>query len=160
MTEKIPSLEDILSQIPLIEQQSARDAMRIYTPAEEIDAFYLNLCRVYLAASPTQRAVIRKAIVDKEGILNNLLGFIYQCAERLQETQNRDWLLIGLAAASMRGDGPDFRDFYLALTELYIASLDAGIDPKDEFNAIQGGVPINFDTFAVLKGRLSGDKNT
>jgi len=72
MTENHPSLEDLLAQIPLIEQQSAYDAMCVHAPDEENDAFYLNLCHAYLAATRSQRANIQKAIVDKAGILNNL----------------------------------------------------------------------------------------
>lgn len=160
MTENLPSLEDLLAQIPLIEQQSGYDALNIYAPAEDHTDFYHSLCRLYLAASLSQRANIQKAIVDKAGILNNLLGYIYQCAEQLQTTHHRDWLMVGLAAAAIRGDGPDFRDFYLALTELYIAALEVGIDPIDEFNAIQGGVPTDFHTYAVLRIRLAEIKKT
>jgi hypothetical protein len=160
MTENFHSIEDLLTQFPFIEGQSPHDNLIIYTPGEEHTGFYHDLCRFYLGASLSERTCIQEAIKDKEGILNNLLGYIYQCAERVQKTQNNDWFHMGLSAASMRGNGPDFRDFYLALAELYAVALKAGIDPKDDFNAINGGVPKDFHTFAVLKERLARDKKT
>lgn len=160
MTENIPSLENLLAQLPLIEEQSLSDALVIYTPDKETAGFYHNLCRFYLAASPNQRSSIRNSVEDKPGIIDNLLGFVFQCAESLKETHHRDWLKIGLAAASIHGNRPDFRDFYLALTELYVTALEAGIDPKGEFNAIKGGVPKDFHTFAVLKERLARIQKT
>jgi len=40
-----------------------------------------------------------------------------------------------------------------------MAALEAGIDPIKEFNAIQGGAPKDFHTFAMMKGRLLCDTN-
>jgi hypothetical protein len=81
---------------------------------------------------------------------------VHACIQKLSETRNTDWFQIGLAAASMRGDGLGFRDFNLALTELYTVALDAGLEQKKVFNAIDGGLPANFDAFAEVKSRLAG----
>lgn len=64
-----------------------------------------------------------------------------------------DLLRMGLAAAAIRGSGPDSRDFWMALAELYVSAEEAGIDPRSEFETAGGGVPSNFHTYAVLKSR-------
>ena len=89
--------------------------------------------------------------------MNSLLGYIYDCADQLRKTRNKVWLDIGLAAGSMRGNGPDFRDFYLALTELYFAAKDVGLRPSLAFDKIGGGVPENFKDYAVVKSRLASN---
>ena len=147
------ALDDLLNQLQIIEQQSPHSPLAIYVPSEAHAGFYHGLCQFYLAASYLQRSRIRTAVSDKQGVLNNLLGYIYGLADRVRETRSNDWLRIGLAAASIRGDGPDYRDFLLALTELYVAAEEAGLDPKSEFAAMCGGVPTDFDTYAVLRER-------
>jgi hypothetical protein len=146
-------LDDWLNQLQIIEQQSPHSTLAIYVPGEAHAGFYHSLCRYYLAAPELQRARIRSAVSDKDGVLNCFLGYMYESARHIRETKSNDWLQLGLAAASIRGDGPDYRDFLLALTELYVAAEAAGLDAKSEFAAIGGGVPANFDTYAVLKAR-------
>jgi hypothetical protein len=150
------NLDDLLEQLEIVERQSPSSAMAYYAPSSEHAKFYDDLCKVYLASSPRQRAQIRDAVRGQKGVINNLLGYVHASARRVRETKSKDWLRIGLAAASMRGDGPDFRDFLVALAELYVAALEAGLEPKAEFEAIGGGVPADFHRYAVLKGRLAG----
>lgn len=147
-------LEEMLGQLPAIDQRSPYSALAIYQPGEEHSLFYHRLCQLYLEGDERQRARIRDAVRGREGILNNLLGYVYLSARLVRETRSQDWVRIGLAAASMRGDGPDFRDFYLGLAELYMAAVGVGLDADEEFAAICGGVPADFGTYPVLKGRL------
>jgi hypothetical protein len=151
------TLDDLLSQLPLIEQRSPRSAIEIYGPSDEHARFYHDLCRTYLVAPYLQRVQIADAVRGKPGVLNNLLGYVYEAAQHVRETRGNDWLQIGLAAAAMRGDGPDYRDFFLALAELYVAAEEAGLDPRAEFAAIGGGVPADFHTYAVLKEQQSAN---
>jgi hypothetical protein len=149
------SLDDLLDQLEIVGQQSPDSTLVIYKPSGEHVQFYHDLCQAYLASPPRQRDRIRDAVRGHAGVINNLLGYVYTSAERVRETQSKDWLQIGLAAASMRGDGPDYRDFLLALTELYVAALEADLEAAAEFAAIGGGVPANFQTYAVLRARLA-----
>jgi hypothetical protein len=128
----------------------------IYEPSEDHKAFYHALCAAYLKSSDADRRLIRVAVRDKPGVVNNLLGYVYACGISLGENGKEQWLWTGLAAESIRGDGPDFRDFYLALADLYVAALDADLNPRETFNTIGGGVPADFDTYAVMKSRLDG----
>ncbi|MBN1887581.1 MAG: hypothetical protein JW850_06310 [Thermoflexales bacterium] len=148
-------LDDLLNQLKIIEQQSPSSALTYYAPSSDHTKFYNDLCQAYLAASPRQRAQIRDAVRGQKGVINNLLGYVYTSAERIRETKSQDWLRLGLAAASIRGDGPDYRDFLVALAELYVTAVEVGLEPRVEFMAIGGGVPANFHTYAVLRERLA-----
>jgi len=155
----IPTINNLLRQLDAIEQQSADSTLVFYEPGDAQASFYQDLCRAYLTASDIQRRQVCAAVKDYAGIINNLLGYVYASARQLGETKDRDWLDTGLAAAAIRGDGPDFRDFYLALAELYAAALEAGIEPDRAFTAIGGGVPADFTNCAVLKARLADMKH-
>jgi hypothetical protein len=150
------ALSDLLTRLDAIEKQSADSTLVIYEPMGEQAAFYHALCDAYLKSLQSDRMSIRDAVSGKPGVINSLLGYLYVCVQKLRETRNADWFQIGLAAASIRGNGPDFRDFYLAMAELYAAALDAGLDPKNAFNAMRGGIPADFDTYAVVKSKLAG----
>ncbi len=63
--------------------------------------------------------------------------------------------MTALAAGTMRGNGPDFRDFYLVLAELFMAFTEAGKDIVKEFNAIGRGIPLDFHNYAVMKSKLN-----
>lgn len=152
------TIDELLNQLKTIEQQSPKSTLVIYEPDEEQEKFYHDLCQFYLNSSQMQRDQIRGAVRDLEAVLNCILGYIYVIARYIRETKRKEWLQIGLAVASIRGDGPDYRDFLLGLTELYVAALEAGMEPKDEFTKIGGGVPADFHTFAVLKRRLADEK--
>lgn len=138
-----------------IEKGSADSTLLIYEPNEEQAAFYHTLCDLYLKSPKAEKVLILDAFRDKPGVMNNLLGYVYVCIRALQETGDAAWFRVGLATAAMRGDGPDFCDFYLALVDLYAAGLDANINPREAFSDIGGGVPADFNTYAVMKSRLA-----
>ena len=139
-----------------------------YDPYQEMNEFLDRLCPAYLSAPPPQRAEVRAAVSDKDGVLSALLGHVYRSATRLRSHSDREWLRRGLAAASIENCSKDFRDVLLALAELYVAAEEVGIDPKPDFRAVarlsshekpRGGttpvrkMPANFSRYAVLKER-------
>lgn len=154
------NFNDLHSQLKTIEEQSPYSPLVIYGPSEEHEPFYTNLCQIYLDAPYQQRTLIRDAVSDKKGILNRLLGFVYESVEHIRATKDNYWLRIGLAAAAIQNGRLDYRDFLLALAELYVAAEEVGIDPKPEFEAAGGGVPADFHTYAVLKGRQGVSKRS
>jgi hypothetical protein len=143
--------DDLRKQLEAIEEQCASSNLVIYQPSEEHEQFFKDLCRLYLDASPKQRARLRSAVSDKPGILNHLLGYVYKSAEQIHSVKDKEWLRIGLAAASLENCGSDYRDSLLALAELYVAAEVASINPRSEFKVVAGLT--NFHTYAVLKER-------
>jgi hypothetical protein len=139
-----------------------------YDPCQEMHKLLLQLCPIYLEASPQQRAEIRIAVSDKNGILGALLGYVYTSAKQVRSDPDKKWLRWGLAAVSIENCSQDYRDVLLALAELYVAAEEVGFDPKPDFKAVsklssretpRGGLtPVskmlaNFHNYAVLKER-------
>jgi hypothetical protein len=140
----------------------------LYDPFAEIYALLDRLCPAYLDATPEQRAGVRAAVADKNGMLSALLGYVYRSANRISSPSDREWLRKGLAAISIENCSKDFRDVLLALAELCVAAEAAGIDPRPDFRAVaalssrgkpQGGSTSvsrmlgSFQRSAVLKER-------
>jgi len=147
------NLNDIRDQLEAIEKQCPSSNLVIYTPRQEHKQFFNDLCQIYLDAPYRERSLIRDAAADKKGVLNCLLGHVYESAKQVRATRNRRWLQIGLAAAAIQKGGYDYRDFLLALAELYVTAEEVGIDPKPEFEALGDGIPANFHTYAVVRSR-------
>jgi len=147
------SFDHLRGQLEVVEEQCSSSALVIYKPMQAHKPFFRDLCRIYFDASRRERRLIRDALADKKGVLNCLLGYVYESAEQVRATGNRCWLQVGLAAASLQEGGYDYRDFLLALAELYVIAEEVGIDPKPEFEAMGGGIPADFDRYAVVKSR-------
>jgi hypothetical protein len=113
------------------EQQRAK-----YDPYQAIYRLLDELCPAYLESSSEQRAGVRAAVSDKNGVLSALLGYVYRAARRIQSPQDREWLRKGLAAISIENCARDWRDVLLALAELYVAAEGAGIRPRSDFTAV------------------------
>ena len=152
------NFDDLHHQLEAIEEQSHYSTLAIYRPSEEHKPFYINLCQTYLDAPYEQRTLIRDAVSDRKGILNRLLGFVYEAAEQVRATKDVYWLRMGLAAAAIENSRLDWRDSLTAMAELYVTAEEVGIDPKPEFEAAGGGVPANFHTYAVVGSRRAESK--
>lgn len=167
------NFNDLWSQLETIEKQCPHSTLSIYEPRKEHEQFFNDLCRDYLDALDEQRAQIRMAVSDKEGVLNCLLGYVYKSARHIHSAADKEWLRIGLAAASIQDCRLDYRDFLLALADLYVSAEEAGLDPRAEFSAVAalssretprgGTTPVsemlaNFHTYAVLGGRPKKSK--
>jgi hypothetical protein len=113
------------------EQQRAK-----YDPYPAIHRLLDELCPAYLEASAEQRAMVRAAVSDKNGVLSALLGYAYRAARRIQSPGDREWLRKGLAAISIENCARDWRDVLLALAELYVAAEGAGIRPRSDFTVV------------------------
>jgi hypothetical protein len=139
-----------------------------YDPYQEIYAFLDQLCPAYLTATPQERAAIRSAVSEKNGVLSALLGYVYKSAKQIRSGSGEEWLRRGLAAISIENCRKDFRDVLLALAELYVAAEEAGIKPQPEFRAVArlssrekprgGTTPVskmlaNFSKYGALKER-------
>jgi len=107
-----------------------------YDPYQVIYELLDELCPTYVAASAEQRAAVRAAVSEKDGILSALLGYAYRAARRIQSPEDREWLRRGLAAISIENCSKDYRDVLLALAELHVAAEEAGMRPGTDFRAI------------------------
>jgi hypothetical protein len=144
------------------------EARARYDPYEAAYVLFDSLCPAYLAATPAEQSALRRAVRDKYGVVSALRGYVYRAAKRLQSPSDLEWLRRGLAAASLDDCSQDYRDFLLALAELYVAAEKAGIKPRSEFKAVArlsssqrpkgGRTPVReildrFHTYGVLRER-------
>jgi hypothetical protein len=139
-----------------------------YDPYPAIYELLDELCPAYLEASAPERAAVRAAVSDKNGVLSALLGYAYRAAKRIQSPADREWLRWGLAAISIENCSRDWRDVLLALAELYVVAEEAGFKPQSDFTAVSKlssdkkpagsdtsmrGILANFRSYGALKER-------
>lgn len=94
------------------------------------------VCLTYLRATPEQREAIRRMFDGRETALWYLLGYTSYAAERIHSNDDVEWVLVGLAAASIQDNRVDFRDTYVSLGELYIRSVKSGVAPGEYFKRV------------------------
>ena len=80
-----------------------------YDPYQAIYELLDELCPAYVEASAEQRAAMRAAVSEKDGVLSALLGYAYRAAGRIQSPEDREWLRRGLAAISIENCSKDYR---------------------------------------------------
>lgn len=151
-------------------EEIAQNQIAQYDPYQDMYALLDKLCPIYLDASPQQRAEIRSAVSNQEGIWSGLINYAYRAAERLKSPADKDWLPLGLAAISIEDCSMDYRDTLMALAELCVAAEKADINPEPDFRHVaelssrqvpSGGttsvseILSKFQSYAVLEERRS-----
>jgi hypothetical protein len=125
-------LEALQIRLINLEKHLPDSPLVYYAPDRELQAILDDVCRAYLAGAPAERAGIRSLFSEKPGLINRLLAYVYASPNRFSASEDAAELRKGLAAAAIRGNGPDFRDFYLALAKLFLAFESAGLDPESD----------------------------
>ncbi|BCY17442.1 hypothetical protein hrd7_12910 [Leptolinea sp. HRD-7] len=121
LLDKLFLLADIYSYSPLL----------INIPKSgESQALFRELC-LRAINGPGEYDVywIKETIKDKKGIVSAFLGYVYTAANKLRETKDIIWLEIGAGATMLAADYPDWRDYILAVAELYVTAEECGFDP-------------------------------
>ncbi len=147
------SLDHLTDRLQAIEARLHYDVAERESPGEKPEAVLRALCRGYLRASEQERAIIRNRVRGKQRVLIRLLSILLTATERVRATGDAAWLQMGAAAGAIHGGQLDFRDFLVALAELYVAAEDAGLDPDATFKAIGGGLPKDFETYPEVEKR-------
>jgi hypothetical protein len=127
-------LDDWLQQLAATEDSFHDSTLVIYEPTDAQAELLYALCHAYWKVSPDECDQFRNAISDKPGVRNQLLGCVYQAVQHLHSSADHEWLRVGLAAASIENCSFDYRDFFLALAELFVTAERVGIDPHAEFS--------------------------
>lgn len=135
-----------------LEERVVHSPLVYVLPGDEGQQVLYALCQCYWRASKRQRAAIRSAVHGRKGVLNQLMAYVHRASERVRATKDVAWLQIGAAAAALLSGELDYRDFLLALADLYVTAEEAGLDPGPVFDAADGGIPSDFHTYAVVRG--------
>lgn len=144
-------VQELIAELPdweqaLKEYQETKAPPMMQRASDGLD----QMCAAYLEAPPADRETIRQAFAENRTLLNALIGHIYRAASRIQDVEDSQWLLVGLAAASIEDQRTDFRDVLVALGELYMAAARAGIDNRSHFKTVA----------ALSTGKAKGGRNT
>ena len=133
----------------------------------DVDRFFDCLCGMYLGAELESRVEIRNLFEGNKRLLGNLHNYAGRSAIKLRETESPEFLLRGLAAASI-DDGRNCQEYSFVLGQLYRNALNRGLEPSQFFSVVaklsdneMRGVLENFETsedFAIfarpyLKGK-------
>lgn len=101
----------------------------------ELDRFFDSLCGMYLGAELEGRVEIRNLFEGNKRLLGNLLNYAGRSAIKLRETGTPEFLLRGLAAASIDG-GRSCQEYGFEFGQLYRNALDHGLEPSQCFSVV------------------------
>jgi hypothetical protein len=108
----------------LSDQVSAVEPEEYHALHELLD----QVCDHYLQCGPEEREALRLSLGMRRDVLQEMLNHVGWAASHVASPQDHLWVLRGLAAASLQDHRLDFRDVYVALGDLYLTAVGAGID--------------------------------
>src|SRR2546423_427532 len=104
-------------------------------PKEEAFALLDEICDGYVRADAQRCALVRGVIHEHE--IRRLLGeYARHCARLLEKGGRPEWLERALAGVSIDDQRVDYRDWLMALGDVYLAARTAGLDPSPALKRI------------------------
>ncbi len=125
LLDKLYLLADIYSYSPLL--------INIPESGGSQELFRELSLRALKEPGENDRRWITETIEDKKGIVSAFLGYVYTAADKLRETKDVCWLEVGAGATILANDYPDWRDYILAVAEVYVTAEECGLDPDPVF---------------------------
>jgi hypothetical protein len=119
-------LSNLMARLP----QAASSAAALgLGPRDEVFAVLDQLCDLYARSDPPRCALIRGTVHEREAhfLLDDYLGY----ASRILKQGGRpEWLERAVAAASIDDQRRDYRDWLMALGDIYLSARAAHLDPS------------------------------
>lgn len=125
LLDKLYLLADIYSYSPLL--------INIPESGGSQELFRVLCHRALICSGEYDRYWISETIKDKKGIVSAFLGYVYTAADKLRESKDVFWLEVGAGATIFANDYPDWRDYILAVAELYVTAEECGLNPDPVF---------------------------
>ena len=97
-------------------------------PRDEVFAAFDELCDLYARSDPGRCAILR-GIVHEHEARALLEDYIAYASRILKQGGRTEWLERGIAAASIDDQRRDYRDWLMALGDLYLSARAAQLDP-------------------------------
>jgi hypothetical protein len=98
-------------------------------PRDETFAALDEICDLY-ARSDSPRCAIIRGVVHEHEARRLLEDYIANASRVLKQGGRPEWLERGVAAASIDDQRRDYRDWLMALGDLYLSGLSAHLDPS------------------------------
>jgi hypothetical protein len=105
-------------------------------PTGELYTLLDELGSAYLDSTADERVSLRNMLADTPTVLFEMYDYIRRTSKLLEDTENPNWLRLGLAAASLEDGRVDYRDLLEVLSDLYVAAVRASIDPRPYFQSV------------------------
>jgi hypothetical protein len=98
-------------------------------PRDDVFAVFDELCDLYVRSDPSRCAIIRGVVLEREAhrLLDDYLAY---ASRVLKQGGRAEWLERGIAAASIDDQRRDYRDWLMALGDLYLSARAAHLDPS------------------------------
>jgi hypothetical protein len=125
-------LSNLMARLP---QAASTAAALGLGPRDEVFAVLDEICDLYARSDPPVCARIRGIVHEREA--HRLLEDYLAYASRILKQGGRpEWLERGVAAASIEDQRNDYRDWLMALGDLYLSARAAHLDPSPVFKRI------------------------
>jgi hypothetical protein len=97
-------------------------------PRDEVFAAFDEICDLYARSDSPRCAIIRGIVHNREAraLLEDYVGY---ASRVLKQGGRPEWLERGIAAASIDDQRRDYRDWLMALGDLYLSARAAQLDP-------------------------------
>jgi len=119
-------LSNLMARLP----QAANAAAALgLGPRDEAFALFDELCDLYARSDPSRCAIIRGIVHEREA-RRLLEDYVAYAARTLKQGGRPEWLERGIAAASIDDQRRDYRDWIMALGDLYLSARAAKLDPS------------------------------
>jgi hypothetical protein len=119
-------LSNLMARLP---QASNAAAALGLGPRDEAFAVLDEVCDLYARSDPPRCAVIR-GIVHEHEVRGLLEDYIAYASRILKQGGRPEWLERGIVAASIDDQRRDYRDWLMALGDLYLNARAAHLDPS------------------------------
>jgi hypothetical protein len=119
-------LSNLMGRLP----EAARSAAALGPgPRDEVFAVFDEVCDLYARSDPPRCAIIRGVVHEREAraLLEEYLAYVSRI---LTQGGRPEWLERGIAAASIEDQRRDYRDWLMALGDLYRSAQVAHLDPS------------------------------
>jgi hypothetical protein len=132
-------------------EQSLGDAMRIAEeragegPREEGYKLLAEVCDLYARADEPTRAELTRTVKASNQLAVLCIWFGGKACQELEATGRSDWLRRAVTAAALVDTGPDYRDWYLTLGEVWVSAVRHGLDARGAFAAAAAIAPAQRD---------------
>ncbi|HEV8535612.1 MAG TPA: hypothetical protein VGR87_07825 [Candidatus Limnocylindria bacterium] len=117
-------LSNLMSRLP----KAAATSAGVGTgPREEVFALLDEVSDVY-ARSDAQRCAVIRGVIHRHEARELLEAYIGHAAEMLEKSGRPEWLERAVAVASIEDQRRDYRDWLVAIGNVYVAAFKGGLD--------------------------------
>jgi hypothetical protein len=110
-------------------------------PRQDGYELLVEACDLYAGTDTESRGVLRDTVSTSQDLGVLCLWFAGWARQLLESTASPEWLRRAVTAAVLSDTGPDYRDWYLTLGDVWITAVNHGLDPRPAFARAAAAAP-------------------